>query len=879
MDRTIGTIAVDGGPEERHAGDATRHCIGDQALVRTTDMGGAKQDQTLEEAIEFASTYLPAADAATNRSDEPARVTLPGRYVDLGRIAAGAFGEVRRVRDTLLDRVVAMKLLHAEHASAGHLRQRFWVEVQITAQLQHPGIVAVYDRGELADGRAWYTMKEIRGRTLRDVIDEVHAAADPNAFGPTASGWTFRRLVDAFGRIVQAVAYAHRRGIVHRDLKPENMMVGEFAEVLVMDWGLARRLGRAAEHEGFTGEFGATASAALTQHGDILGTPAYMSPEQARGALSLHGPPSDVYSLGAVLYSLLSGRPPYEGLSSREVLRAVLEGPPKPVAEASEHAAPLPRELCAICERAMQREITQRYPDAAAMSEDLVAWLDGVRLREQALEALHQARAYEPEITRLRGEARAMRALSRSMQNDVRPRDPVEKKIPAWDMEDEAKRLGRLAALSETKWLEAVHGSLSVDPGLPEAHALLADHYRQRLVEAERDHRDEDAARAEELLRIHDRGQHAAFLRGDGRLTLVTDPPGAEVFVDRYELQHRRLVPVPEGLLGKTPLACVPLRRGSYLLRIRAPGRVEVRYPVLIERDGFWDGVDPGQDKPFPIHLPMENELLPNEIYVPAGYAWTGGDPDAPDGLPARRVWIDAFVIGRYPVTNEEYLAFLNDLVQQGRETEALEACPRAHHGMVLDSEHAFAYARDEKGLFQLRKEHAGTIWQLRGPVMSISWQNAVAYSAWLMAKRDLPYRLPNELEREKAVRGVDARRFSWGDHFDATFACVMASQGETPAAAEVTAYPMDESPYGMRGGSGNTRDFCGNSWTMEGPAIREGRLLIEAPPTDDYEYRSCRGGAWNSVENLNRAAGRLVARPNVRRNTTGVRVARSYSP
>src|SRR6185503_904363 len=108
-------------------------------------------------------------------------------------------------------------------------------------QLQHPGIVAIHDRGVLEDGRLWFTMREVRGRTLGEVIDEVHAASRPQGFREAPSGWTFRRLVDAFARIAQAVAYAHRRGVVHRDLKPDNLMVGEFGEVLVMDWGLARR--------------------------------------------------------------------------------------------------------------------------------------------------------------------------------------------------------------------------------------------------------------------------------------------------------------------------------------------------------------------------------------------------------------------------------------------------------------------------------------------------------------------------------------------------------------------------------------------------------------------------------------------------------------
>ncbi|MEZ4297726.1 MAG: bifunctional serine/threonine-protein kinase/formylglycine-generating enzyme family protein [Polyangiaceae bacterium] len=814
------------------------------------------------------------SDPGENEGD---RVPLPGRYEDLGRIAVGGFGEVRRVRDVLLERTIAMKILHAEHAHRAGVRQRFLAEVQVTAQLQHPGIVAVHDGGELPDGRLWFTMKEVVGRTLSAVIQEIHGTAGPDGFNATSSGWTFRRVVDAFVRILQAVAYAHSRGVVHRDIKPENLMVGELGEVLVMDWGIARLTGVADSGAGPHSAPIDNEAGGLTQTGDILGTPAYMAPEQARGAMGLHGPATDVYALGAVLYCLLVGRAPYQGRSPAEVLYAVLAGAPPPVAEAARGGPPVPAELCSVCDRAMQREIPDRYPNAAAMADDIVAWLDGARLREQALAALSNASVYEPEIARLRSEAAALRGKARVLQSDVQPADPIEKKRPAWELEDEANRAGRAAALAEIRWLDAVHGALSVDPGLPEAHEALSDHYRGRLIEAELSHREEDAARAEELLRIHDRGKHAAFLRGDGRLTVVTDPPGAEVLVERYVLKDRRLVAVAEGSLGETPLRGAALQRGSYLLRLRAPGRAEVRYPVLIERDGHWDGCAPGDSEPTPIHLPREGEIGPEEVLVPAGYCWTGGDPEAPDSLPARRVWIDAFVIGKHPVTNEEYLAFLNDLVSQGRVEEALAACPRAHDGMGADPDSAFAYGRDGDGRFQLRQHHAGTIWRQRAPVVAITWNNAIAYMKWMGERTGLPYRLPHELEREKAVRGADARRFSWGDHFDATYACVMASQGQTPSAAEVTEYPADESPYGMRGGTGNTRDFCGNLWTLEGPAPSDHRLRIEPAPTDDQEYRSGRGGAWSSVENLCRAACRFVVRPSYRRNTAGFRLVRSY--
>jgi serine/threonine-protein kinase len=813
-------------------------------------------------------THLLSSSDVVPRAPSAAPA-LPGRYEDLGPIAGGSFGEVRRVRDTLLDRVVAMKLLRAEHATAPHLRRRFLVEAQITAGLQHPGIVAVYDRGELEGGRLWFTMKEVRGRTLRDVIAELHAHKDPGGFGVTPSGWTFRRVVDAFARIAQAIAYAHSRGVVHRDLKPDNLMAGEFGEVLVMDWGLARRVALAEGAEsGVSGDL--TSSGELTRHGDILGTPTYMSPEQARGDAALHGPASDVYALGAVLYCVLTGHAPYRG-SVDEVLAALLSDEPVRVPEAAPGGPPLPAELVALCERAMRPRVEDRPDGAEALAEEVVAWLDGVRRREQALAALDQARSLDPKIAALRAQAEEAQARARGMKSDLRPFDPVEKKRPAWSLEDEAARLGRAAAIAETKWMEAVQGALSLDPDLPEAHAALADHHRGRLVEAEVAHRDEDAARAEELLRFHDRGRHAAFLRGDGALSLVTDPPGAEVVVERYGLEDRRLVPVFERTLGSTPLVEVSLPRGSYLLRIRAPGRAEVRYPVLIERAGHWDGRAPGEREPHPIRLPVEGELGPDDVYVPAGWCWTGGDPEAADSLPRRRIWIDGFVMGGSPVTMAEYLAFLNDLVAHGREVEAMAACPRLPGGDQP------ALPRNGGGLFELPPDREGLRWRLDWPAALVDWHAASAYLRWLGERTKQPWRLPNELEREKAARGVDGRLMPWGDHLDATFACVLESHRGTPEPAAVGTYPADVSPYGVRGLSGHVRDWCINVWKPEGPLVENGRLSLDPALPEDDDYRIIRGGSWGNTINSSRAAARLGARPRTCWHFVGLRGARAF--
>ncbi|APR78462.1 serine/threonine protein kinase [Minicystis rosea] len=793
---------------------------------------------------------------ATIHDGRAGTMLLPERYEDGRLLGSGSFGEVRRVFDRRLERTVAMKILRPEALTPAQAA-RFLAEIKLTAGLHHPGIVPVHDYGELPDGRLWFTMAEVRGRTLRAVLDEAFAAPGD------VSGVTRRRLLDIFARVCDAVAYAHSAGVIHRDLKPDNVMVGDFGRVLVMDWGLGRRLSGSPEVAPLPSPDASPADDGLTRAGDVLGTPAYMAPEQARGDVGRHGLATDVYALGAMLYHVLSGARPYAGGGS------VRAGPPEPLPA---HAGP--PELLSICARAMARDPERRHPDAGALAAEVEAFLGGAQRRERAIAALAKASTRGPEIDRLRARSEALRAEAKQLLDPIRPFDPVALKLPGWEREDEAERLAHEAALGETQWEQEVYGALAIDPELPEAHAALADAYRARLLEAERGRRPADAARFEVLLRAHDRGRHAAFLGGMGALTLVTDPPGARVTLCRYVTRERRLVPEVVEDIGPTPIRERALPRGSYLLRIAAPGRAEVAYPVLIERGEHWDGCPPGSAEPHPIPLPRVEELGDDEVYVPAGWCWTG-DPEAPDGLPRRRVWIDGFVIGRFPVTHREYLAFLDDLVARGREEEALAACPRATRGSKEGTFEQLSYARGPDGRFQLMKD-ARDVWVPRGPAVLMSWYGALAYARWLADRTGLPWRLPNELEWEKAARGTDGRRYPWGDHFDPTWACVANSHPGDLSCVDVEAYPIDESPYGLRGAAGNSRDFCLNDWTPAGPAVPGGRLLLE-PPTPDAEYRSVRGGAWSGAGSHCLAAARFASRPAERWSTTGLRLARRH--
>jgi formylglycine-generating enzyme required for sulfatase activity len=337
------------------------------------------------------------------------------------------------------------------------------------------------------------------------------------------------------------------------------------------------------------------------------------------------------------------------------------------------------------------------------------------------------------------------------------------------------------------------------------------------------------------LLRAHHRGRHSAFLRGEGALTLVTDPPGAEVRLERYEERDRRLQPVDLGVIGRTPLRALPLSRGSYRLRVRAPGTAEVLYPVRIERDGHWDG------------------------------------------LARQRIWVEGFVIGRHPVTNGDYLRFLDDLARRGREAEAQMACPCREMGFVQSGERHPMFARDAQGLFKLPSPDEDPSWGPDVPVVQIDWLAAMAYAAWLAEARGKPFRLPNELEREKAARGVDGRRFAWGDQGDATFACVLEGHRDTPAREAISGHPSDESPYGVRGLTGNVRDWCINVWKSDGPRLVGGRLDIDAAALDDADFRAIRGGFWGAPLGNARSASRYGSRPSVCRYSVGVRVLRSF--
>ena len=798
---------------------------------------------------------LSAGDAELPEGAKvPAASDHGPRFAEQGVVGRGGMGEVHLLHDAALGRSLVRKELRADRAASPALRQRFLTEARITAQLAHPGVVPVHDLGVLPDGRPFYTMREVRGLTLGEAIHAVHRGqGDPSRL-------TGRRLLEVVHRAAETVAYAHSRGIIHRDLKPENIMLGEFGAVLVLDWGLAREL--AAADDVFAGALSGESvevGQSLTQAGRILGTPGYLPPEQARGALTEMGPPSDVFALGCVLFEVLTGRAAFEG-DVRERVMAVLSGvvPELP----GEH----PEELVQLCARALQPDPRARFATAEGFAQALDDWLAGARRRERALDAVALADTHEVAWRALLAEAEDLRREAAAVLEPLRSFDPAEAKVPGWRLEDLAEAREGEAELAAARYVSQLHGALQIDPELPEAHARLAAWFRFRHEVSEAAQDRHAAIRAEELLRTHDRGEHAEYLAGVGTLRLQTEPPGGRGRVSRFVLRDRRLVPEEVGLFEASELRAARLPAGSYLVVLAAPGCAPASYPVLLPRGGEWAEA--------PVRLLPEGSLAPDDCYVPAGPFLSGGDPEAADGLPAARVQVDGFVIKRAPVTNEEYLEFLNDLVARGLSEEAERWAPGSF-GRDEDAKQR-RFGRTPGGRFVLGREGVEDAWVPRGPVVNVSWRAAAAYCRWRSDREGLEWRLPHSLEWEKAARGVDGRFLPWGDHLEPTWANTVDSHEGRPRLTVVDSHPLDCSVYGVLGLVGNSRDWCLDRYDRRGTPLSEDTRRPASPDEPDDTWRVAKGGAsWNGGS-LVRPATRFGASPEVGFTIMGFRLCRS---
>ncbi len=458
-----------------------------------------------------------------------------GKFAILEELNRGGMGVVLRGRDRALHREVAIKVIRDQDSP--HQRGRFLKEAQITGQLEHPNIVPVHEFGVDAAGRMFFAMKLVRGRNLAEVIDQ-HRRQPAIA----AQEYPLVKMVGILVQVCNAIAFAHSRGVTHRDLKPGNIMLGDFGEVMLMDWGLAKvgepadggtrsalgtpRLGdgdsdgKAVASAGAGAGAGASARAAaermdITVDGAVIGTPAYMSPEQAAGQISKMDQRSDVYALGAVLYEILTLHPPISGSDLKDVLRKAMLGAIEPPERRAPDRA-IPKDLAAIAMKALASEPEQRYPAASLMRRDLESFLEGRAVSARA-DSLVEALGKFIRRHRITSTAVALAALllavvlTASYVLNVRQRQRAEAESGAAKRERARAEDAAVAAERERKRATSESQVAQAERARAEQALLVAD--QQRTIAEEERQRTATALEREQRQREHgDEQNHLAAI-------------------------------------------------------------------------------------------------------------------------------------------------------------------------------------------------------------------------------------------------------------------------------------------------------------------------------------------------------------------------------
>ncbi len=724
----------------------------------------------------------------------------PERYAMEDELARGGVGCIHVVRDRELMRTLVMKTLIEGSQVSDYVLKKFVEEAQITAQLEHPNIVPVHDFGYFSGGEVFFTMKLVQGRTLKDVVKRLRAR-DPE----TVEAFSRTRLLTVFQQVCMAIGFAHSRGVIHRDIKSSNVMVGDYGETLVLDWGVAKVLGR--EEELPTDDRVSTSrsqSDDATMMGLVTGTPAYMPPEQAAGKVNRVDERSDIYSLGALLYEILAYRPPFRGRNFKETLKAVITQAPVPPSQRNPENPPSPA-LEAICLKCLAKRPRERYQTVKAILDDLEQYLSGVedldrrsRMSEEKLaEGLDRVEGFQ----RARAELEDAREALLELEWQVEGHAPLEHKRPLW---------ARQAAVAEAELrmhqqfsaaVQSLMAAVGFDPDNDAASNELARLYWVKLREAEASGDDGAAIYYRGLVEAHNRGLLDEQLKGEGRLVVRTRPAGARVIAARYMEVDLRQTTLMDEELGTTPLNNVPLAEGDWLLTLELDGYRPSVYPVHVERGELLD---------IGARLFTPAEIGDHFLYVPGGPFVMGGDPACTSARHRRRVEVDDLFVARYPVTCGEYLAFIQAIDADDPE-HARARLPRlkAHSGHLWD--------RGPDGRWRIPPvDSEGMRWEAYWPVLGVSFDDAEAFCNWYAKVSGQPVRLPTEAEWEKAARGTDGRLYPWGNRFDALFCKMADSRAGRPTPERVGLFPTDMSPYGLLDMAGCVSEYTDSAFAAD---------------------------------------------------------------
>ncbi|MFT3774884.1 MAG: bifunctional serine/threonine-protein kinase/formylglycine-generating enzyme family protein [Minicystis sp.] len=683
------------------------------------------------------------------------------RYTFLEDLGVGGIGKVVRATDRVVGRDVALKTLRDGMGMAPDVIERFLAEACVTARLEHPNVVPVHDIGSFPNGQPYYSMRVVKQRSLQDVLASAELRGE----------WPLVRLIGAFVQISRALAYAHRRGVWHRDIKPENILLGDFGEVYLADWGNAKTLpgsAMATAQRGVSpstppGSYEDGLSVRAPEQSGLSGTPGYIAPEQIRGDRARVDHRADIFALGVVLYEILTGQHPFDAPTVLGVILATQTRVPRSPRTLLPTCPLILEDLCLAM---LSKDPDQRPESAERVAAEAEAFLEGARERERRHEeALRLCELAQLPVERSRalGQERArLLTEARYLLQNVKGYEPVETKRPAWELEDRAAQVERDEAVAAAEAIDLFTKALAYNPMSIEARASLSELYWERAREAEADRRPALKVYYEALVSEFDVGRYATLLRADASISIDSDPLGAVATAYLYEEHDRVLVPIEQRILGRTPVMEHRLPPGSYLIVLRRAGYRDVSYPVVLKR---------GEQHDAHISLYTDAEIGEGFVYVPGGPFVCGGNPMAPSSLPRCEPDVADFAIAKHPVTLREYCAFL-DALDRVDPALAERRAPRDQRGaegfvvkrgaggrwepcdVIIEGEARRMFPLDE-----------GHLWNV--PVLLVDWFDATAYCRWRSEQDGALVRLPTELEWEKAARGVDGRAHPWGDHFE----------------------------------------------------------------------------------------------------------------
>jgi len=759
------------------------------------------------------------------------------RYQAKEELGRGGLGLVIKSFDRNLERDVACKTLLKGKKASQHEVELFMREAKVTGQLEHPNIIPVHDIGLSQEDELFYTMRVLPAQnTLKQaIVEKKH---------------TLVQFVKILQQVCMGLEYAHSRGVIHRDIKPSNILLGQFGEVLILDWGTAK-----IQRERHDLSFHASQR---PESQGLKGTPPYMAPEQlSAGEIT---PAVDQYALGVVLYEVLTSYLPFSSHNLYALIFQVCSRAPTPPRDLTPEKH-IPEELESICLTMLAKKKEDRFASCREVHDQLEAFLEGTREKERRRKAaqirIQEAKALQQVHEDTLEAAERLRKLYEENRKNVKPWASPPDKEALWKSEDlwheaQQKSVSQFGGIVKS-YIQA----LDHEPGNPIARKGLADLYWNRFLESERQHDTLQQIYYRDLVQFYDDGTYKQLLSGYVRLELTSHPKHAKATVYRYEEQRRMMQPVLYQERIESPLD-LEIPAGSYTVVLSKEGYRDVHYPVHLKR---------GESHKAHVKLYTEEDIGQDFVYIPNGSFWYGGDEEAPMSQPLEQVELDDYFISKYPITFSEYLEFLNDIHQKDAE-KARGMIPRSSGGEEYACLQDGKYIPARSALFHgpvAERYPEGEGHEGRLPVLGVTWFEAYQYCLWRSQKEERTITLPTEPQWEKAASGADRRIFPWGNYFEPTFCKMGRSRPPQELQPEpVGTFTKDSSPYGVCDMVGT---IC--EWVLPAQGLPKEELTEELPFTPFQ-----RGGGWiASNEALMRIGARGSRPEGVRTYASGFRI------